>query len=71
MIKILRLAAVFHKIFPEKLCFIGVQGFHFGGEYVLEKNISAQLQYFIGERVSPRYQGKHTNKIYAKVEFDF
>ena len=50
---------------------IGVQGFHFGGEYILAKNISAELQYFIGERVSPRYQGRHTNKIYGKVEFDF
>ena len=50
---------------------IGVKGFHFGGEYVPAKNISVQLQYFIGERVSPRYQGRHTNKIYGKVEFDF
>ena len=50
---------------------IGVKGFHFGGEYVFAKNISAQLQYFIGERVSPRYQGYHTNKIYGKVEWNF
>ena len=50
---------------------IGVKGFHFGGEYVFAKNISAQLEYFIGERVSPRYQGYHTNKIYGKVEWDF
>ncbi len=50
---------------------IGIKGFHFGGEYVFAKNISGQLQYFFGERVSPRYQGYHTNKIYGKVEFNF
>ena len=50
---------------------IGTQGFHVGGEYVFAKNLSGLLEYFIGERVSPRYQGYHTNKIYGKVEFGF
>lgn len=50
---------------------IGLKGIHIGGEYVLAKNISAQLQYFLGERVSPRYQGRNTHKIYTEVEWDF
>ena len=50
---------------------IGLKGIHIGGEYVLAKNLSAQLQYFVGERVSPRYQGKNTHKVYTKVEWDF
>ena len=50
---------------------IGVKGWHFGGEYVFAKNLTGTLQYFIGERVSPPYQGYRTNKIYGKVEWDF
>jgi len=53
------------------IAIIGVQGLHVGGEYVFAKNFAGLLEYFIGERVSPRYQGKHTNKIYAKLEWDF
>ena len=50
---------------------IGVKGFHVGGEYVLAKNTSLQLEYFTGERVSPRYQGKHTTKIYGNLTWNF
>lgn len=50
---------------------IGLKGIHIGGEYVLARNLSVQLQYFVGERVSPRYQGRNTHKIYTKVEWDF
>ncbi len=50
---------------------IGLKGFHFGGEFNITDNLSAELQYFVGERVSPRWQGKHTNKIFGKVEWNF
>ena len=50
---------------------IDVKGWHFGGEYVFAKNLSGVLQYFIGERIDPLYQGYHTNKIYGKVEWNF
>jgi len=53
------------------IAIIGVKGWHFGGEYVFAKNLSGVLQYFIGERISPFYQGYHTNKIYGKIEWDF
>ena len=49
----------------------GMKGFHFGAEYIFAKNISGQIQYFIGEIVTPYYQGRHTNKIYCKLEYDF